>query len=575
MKYLNSNIVFHSIQKAFSFLPSNYRRKSLWLLLGILFNSFLELFGLASIIPLLATILNPTLIHQNLILSTLFEFFGKPSFAIYICYLSVLIFIFFILKNLFGLYITTKQVRFSWDAYEQISKDVLKSAYKKGFSYFNTENSNTILNRVAGVPLSFSNMLLIQLFNFINELTIVFIVVVSLLVYDAKICILLCSVLSPFIFVFYKTTKNKISTYNKELNDLSPTLWKPIFEMIFGYVDVKIGGVEAQFREKYFSGLRLSKVLRIKLSIIQSTAPRIIEIAVICTVIMLLLYGVWSGKNASEIIGLLSIFGLAAYKTVPSLNRLMLSLVNIKGQEYNLEVLDEFLPIKKENKNKQSISFSQKIAFNNVSFAYPNTEKKVLNQLNLVIKKGEVVGFKGASGSGKTTAMNVLLGFLRPDTGTISIDDLDLNEQNIAHWQSKLGYVRQDVFLIEGSVTENIAFGITAQELDIEKLNNAISKAKLTDFVASLPNGVHTILGERGASISGGQKQRIGIARALYLGAEVLFFDEATSALDSLTEKEINASIQELNDGSLTMVIIAHRESSLTFCNRIIDFTEL
>lgn len=575
MKYINSNIVFHSIQKAFSFLPSNYRRKSLWLLLGILFNSFLELFGLASIIPLLATILNPTLIHQNLILSTLFELFGKPSFTTYICYLSGLIFIFFILKNLFGLYITTKQVRFSWDAYEQISKDVLKSAYKKGFSYFNTENSNTILNRVAGVPLSFSNMLLIQLFNFINELTIVLIVVVSLLVYDAKICILLCSVLSPFIFVFYKTTKDKISIYNKELNDLSPTLWKPIFEMIFGFVDVKIGGVEAQFREKYFTGLRLSKVLRIKLSIIQSMAPRIIEIAVICTVIMLLLYGVWSGKNASEIIGLLSIFGLAAYKTVPSLNRLMLSLVNIKGQEYNLEVLDEFLPIKKENKNKQSIPFSQKIAFNNVSFAYPNTEKKVLNQLNLEIMKGEVVGFKGASGSGKTTAMNVLLGFLRPDTGTISIDDLDLNEQNIAHWQSKLGYVRQDVFLIEGSVTENIAFGVTPQELDIEKLNNAISKAKLTDFVANLPNGVNTTLGERGASISGGQKQRIGIARALYLGAEVLFFDEATSALDSLTEQEINASIQELNDGSLTMVIIAHRESSLTFCNRIIDFTEL
>lgn len=251
----------------------------------------------------------------------------------------------------------------------------------------------------------------------------------------------------------------------------------------------------------------------------------------------------------------------------------MYSAVSIKGQLYIFEIIDSFLPLKKGVK-QTGITFQKIITIKNLSYTFDDAITPVLKNFNLEINKGEIIGIKGPSGKGKSTMINILLGFLKHNSGEILIDNTILNESTINSWRQKVGYVSQDVFILDGSLKDNIAFGIPSNEVNLDKLNLAIERSQLTEFVNSLPSGVSTNIGERGTKISGGQKQRIGIARALYKEAQILFFDEATSSLDSQTEFEVNNSIKSLHDKDLTMVIIAHRETTLEYCDRVVDLSD-
>ena len=207
-----------------------------------------------------------------------------------------------------------------------------------------------------------------------------------------------------------------------------------------------------------------------------------------------------------------------------------------------------------------------------MGYRFEDSETPLFSDFSLTIKKGERIGITGASGVGKTTLFNVILGLYRPTAGAIYVDGEELNESNIRKWQNSIGYVSQSVFIADSTLLENIALGSDSNTVDLERINRVIELADLKEFVASLPEGIHSRIGEQGSKISGGQRQRIGIARALYKNSDILFFDEATSSLDNKTEENINNAIHNLSlkNSSLTIVIIAHRESSLEYCDRII-----
>jgi ABC-type multidrug transport system fused ATPase/permease subunit len=269
---------------------------------------------------------------------------------------------------------------------------------------------------------------------------------------------------------------------------------------------------------------------------------------------------------------LLGIFAIAAVRLLPSLRNIMASWSSIRYNRYTIDTLaectdEELSPV---THNEERIEFHKSIELRNIEFGFEDATTPLLKELSITINKGERVGIKGASGVGKTTLFNLILGLYRPTSGGIYIDGELLNESNIRKWQNSIGYVSQSVFISDGSLVENIAFG--CEDIDYNRVNEVIELANLKEFVSSLSQGIDTHIGEQGSKISGGQRQRIGIARALYKSADILLFDEATSSLDTSTEESINNAISSLanSNRSLTIVVIAHRDSSLEYCDRII-----
>jgi len=265
-------------------------------------------------------------------------------------------------------------------------------------------------------------------------------------------------------------------------------------------------------------------------------------------------------------------FAAAAYRLMPSLNRIMNAIMQVTKNQVAIENLNEYneLYVKQSVMNRNvPIPFEKEITFENISFTFPKSKYPVLKSISFTVKKGEKVGFVGSSGSGKTTLMNILLRFFDEDNGRILIDGQPLKEDNLEYWRSMIGYVKQDIFMIDSNIMENVAFG--EDKVDKHQLDLAVKQASLEDFVKTLPKGYDTEVGERGSRLSGGQRQRIGIARSLYRNAQILVFDEATSALDTQTEREVSEAIDSLSDTNKTIFIIAHRITTLKNCDRIYE----
>ncbi|NLT49119.1 MAG: ABC transporter ATP-binding protein, partial [Clostridiales bacterium] len=356
----------------------------------------------------------------------------------------------------------------------------------------------------------------------------------------------------------------------KEVNAITPELTKSIFQSVHGYPDVEITNTQTVFRKRIADLIGRLVKLNVRRTVYNASPTKVLETGMVITIFAITAYGLWFLPDRAGLAALLGMYALAAYRILPSTNRIMLALISIKGYQYTFDIIGEATGFAPEKGEDHEIEFNKHIEIKDLSFKFPDSKESMLSKINLCIQKGESLGLIGESGSGKTTLMNLLLGFWEPTEGGIFIDNTPLSKTTLKSWRDRIGYVQQEVYIIDSSVAENVAFGFKDNEIDQVKLEKALKQASLWDFVQTLPNTIHTQIGERGAKLSGGQRQRIGIARALYAGADVLFFDEATSALDTKTEEEITESIRTLADGKLTIVIIAHRKTTLKYCTRIV-----
>ena len=356
-----------------------------------------------------------------------------------------------------------------------------------------------------------------------------------------------------------------------------------LYQIIHGYIDVLLMNKTAHYSKKFLDKNKELNNSLTYLSFYETMPNRFIEVIAIIAVFMIFAYSIFMHVADSGFIAFLTIFVAAAYRILPSFNRIIISVVRIKSNQVVFDILKDIpidfsgtdaLVIESENEIPLLPSFEKSIALKNISFNYKGNKKPALNKISVKINKGEIVGFIGTSGSGKTTLFNILLRLLIENEGELLIDDKPIEKELLIGWRKMIGYVRQDYFLIDSSFAENIAFGISPENINIQKLNDCIKLASLEEFVKSLPKGIETQIGEKGSKLSGGQKQRIAIARSLYHDSEIILFDEATSALDHETENEIIETINNLFVQKKTMLMIAHRYTTLRKCDKIYELKD-
>jgi len=565
------NIIIRSIRFIRQILPKKQKKKAVGISFLLLINSGLELIGLGAILPLFVLLLESNVVEKYEWAAWLYSSFELTDERQLIVILAIGFFVVIVLKNILSLWILKIQSIFSYSLFKQFSLQIHELYYKRGYSFFKNTNSNIILRDVRTASERFAQSIVLGTLAFLNEILILVLIVAGIAIYNIEILGLLTITVFPSFFIFYRWVRKRSIELGEIKNKIEPIIGKNIFQSIFGQVDVVISGAENNFRRRIEDNLEELVEVNIKTYIYNLAPTRVIETSLMFAVAIIIAFGIYMLPSKTELIKILGLFVLAGYRIMPSINRMMIAINGLNQSIWVFEVLKPLVQNElKITPISKKIEFKKQLELNSIDFSYPDSNEVVLNNFSLKIKRGEVIGLIGPSGGGKTTVMNILLGFLKPTSGFYKIDETILSEEYYEDFYKKVGYVQQQVYLLDGSLAENIAFGYDAKYINYEKLEFVLKQASLWEMVNGLPKGVYSMIGENGAKLSGGQRQRVGIARALYSDVEILFLDEATSSLDDATEMEITESINKLSDGNLTIVVIAHRLSTLDGCNRII-----
>ena len=528
-------------------LPSE-RRMGMRVIMAVFFSALLNFAGLAALIP---------------VLLFLIEEKEEKGEALLFCLLAVG---FILFKNVLVMGLSRFQNYFLLSLYKRLSFSLFSSYYHRGILFISRLGSTRLGYEVNYVCYAFSMSLLSPLLNMTADVLLILLVTAVLLVYAPMTVLMLYLAFFPFMLMYIFGIKRRIRYYGKKELLARREQTRIVTEAYKGYAELEVNHAFPSLQHSFLKGLDTISFCRLKLETVYHLPLCLSELSVVIGLTLLALSGTGNVK------ALVGIFAVGAFRLLPALRESLSAWTQIQNSVFCLRIIKagmEDLFSTFEEKPTAGLSFEKEIAISNLSYTYPEG-KRVLKEFDCTIRKGEYIGIRGSSGIGKSTLFNLLLGFLKPDGGEIRIDGVLLSAENRKLWHRRIGYVPQGVFILDGTLAENVALGCC--DISKEKVKRILRQGRLDEWVDELPLGIDTLLGESGARLSGGQKQRVGIARALYKEADILLLDEATSALDTATECEINEMICGLRNDyrGLTVLSIAHRESSLAFCNRII-----
>ena len=528
-------------------LPSE-RRMGMRVIMAVFFSALLNFAGLAALIP---------------VLLFLIEEKEEKGEALLFCLLAVG---FILFKNVLVMGLSRSQNYFLLSLYKRLSFSLFSSYYHRGILFISRLGSTRLGYEVNYVCYAFSMSLLSPLLNMTADVLLILLVTAVLLVYAPMTVLMLYLAFFPFMLMYIFGIKRRIRYYGKKELLARREQTRIVTEAYKGYAELEVNHAFPSLQHSFLKGLDTISFCRLKLETVYHLPLCLSELSVVIGLTLLALSGTGNVK------ALVGIFAVGAFRLLPALRESLSAWTQIQNSVFCLRIIKagmEDLFSTFEEKPTAGLSFEKEIAISNLSYTYPEG-KRVLKEFDCTIRKGEYIGIRGSSGIGKSTLFNLLLGFLKPDGGEIRIDGVLLSAENRKLWHRRIGYVPQGVFILDGTLAENVALGCC--DISKEKVKRILRQVRLDEWVDELPLGIDTLLGESGARLSGGQKQRVGIARALYKEADILLLDEATSALDTATECEINEMICGLRNDyrGLTVLSIAHRESSLAFCNRII-----
>ena len=537
----------HFLKRIYRLLLPEERKTGGKVAVTVFVTALLDFVGLAALLPILYYLL---------------EGGENRQAALWFSLLAVGIIVF---KGLLVVGFSRFQNRYLLSLYRRLSFSLFSSYYRKGLLFIREQGSNRLGYEVNYMCFAFSQSMLAPLLCMVADGLLILLVTTALFVYDWLTVLVLYGSFLPFMVVYVWGVRKRVKKYGEQELQAKREQAKVVMDTFRGFTELEVSGAFPTRQEAFLEGLDKVTRSRVKLDTIMRMPLFLSELSVIVGLAILVTCGTGDVKV------LVGVFAVAAFRLLPALRTLLVGWTQVQNVMCCLDVLEEGL--KEEHPLTETplrtINFDKEIQVCHLSYAYPGGEL-VLDDFNAIIRKGEYVGFRGYSGVGKSTLFNLLLGLLKPTKGEIRIDHAVLDAEVQTSWLRRVGYVPQEVFIFHGTLAENIALG--SKVVDRERIQNILHQVCLDKWLQTLPDGIDTVLGESGGRLSGGQKQRLGIARALYKDIDVLLLDEATSALDNATEREVNETLIELKRTyeRLTILSIAHRESSLAYCDRVI-----
>ena len=570
------NYIFNTKQKI----------QSVLLCIGLFFGALLELVGVSLIANLVSLISNPETIHENKWMQLLYDVTGAQSDRDFFLTVVIVLIAVYLIKNIYLMALSYAQFTFIYNNQLRLSSRLIDCYLKKPYTYHLDNNSAEMIRSIMLDSERFFQMLL-SIFSLLSELLVSALLCIYLLMVDwmitVSVVVMLLVVSGIYLLIFHCRSKEngKISQHN------DGKMHQSINQALGAVKDIKI-----LHREKYFvddfAKHGALKYTAVRNNEVLGQLPKyLIETVCVGAILLVLLFKLTSGQDLTAMIPQLAAFAMAAFKLLPSVGKvdnyfnLIIFLRPSADLVYrDIKDTEDMLGYMIEDKDDIKVADGAPIEVRGLHYRYPNTDRDVLSDVNIVIPEGKSIGLIGPSGAGKSTLADVILGILTPTEGSVMYGDMNVHEHPIK-WSRKLAYIPQAIFLADESIRCNVAFGIKEEEIDDDKVWQALSEAQLDEFVRSLPEGLETMVGERGVRLSGGQRQRIGIARALYGNPEILVLDEATSALDSETEAAVMEAIDRLQ-GRKTLIIIAHRLTTIANCQiiykveagKVFDYTE-
>lgn len=569
-----------SVFKKFNKLLNSKQKKHLMILALItIIGAFLEVIGVSLMLPLITAIMQPDIIKSNIYIAYICNILDLHSHRTFVIVCIVAVIFVFIFKDLFLMMEYYIQARFVYNNQFAMQQRMLNGFINRPYEFFLSAESGEIL-RVIQSDITKVYALLTNLLGMFTESIVALAITITIFVIDPIMTTFVIAMMIFVVIIISKFVKPILKKKGEERHVHYSLMYKWLLQSITGIKEVKVSAKE-EFFEKNFEISGRKYISAEKWSTVFSNIPRLmIEMVSVCSTLAFIAFMIYKGKEIETLVPTLGAFAMAAMKLMPSANRIVGAINQVVFYEPSLNKLvmdinlfdedeEKYDKFRKTNINKsdKKLTFNNKIELKGITYKYQNSDKLILDKADMIIPIGKSIGIVGASGAGKTTAVDLLLGVLLARDGEILADGVNVMN-NYPEWLSHIGYIPQSIFMLDDDIKSNVAFGVKEDEQDERRVWEAIREAQLEDFVNGLKDGIHTQIGERGMRLSGGQKQRIGIARALYSNPEVLVFDEATSALDNETEAAVMSSINCLR-GKKTMIIIAHRLQTIEECDMV------
>lgn len=569
-----STSIVEAARKLFQLMDTRERRRFFLLMPAVTAMALMQVVGIASILPFLALVTDPSVVETNQYLSLIYDRLGFQDINGFLVFTGLAALVVLLLSNALTAFTEYLLLRFAWNLNHTLSVRMLREYLSKPYVFFLDQNTAGLAtNLLSEVKQAVSGFIIALLHLVSRSIVTLFILGLLAALYPA-LALLTFGFLGAAYAITFLSVRRGMAEAGKLRSRSDRARYKAASEALSGIKDIKILGREEPFLKRYQRHSRAYTRQMARQQVIALIPRYAFETIAFGGMLIIVLVLLLRGSGVQEIVPTLGVFAIATLRLLPALQSLFSAVTNLRFSVPSIDILhhdirgtDFHSPVSASA--PEPLHLRDQLTLRRVDFSYPTARARVLEDFSLTVRANTSVGIVGATGSGKTTTVDILLGLLHPASGALEVDGVPVDDENRRAWQQNLGYVPQQIYLADDTIAANIAFGVQERDIDLKAVERAARMASIHDFIETeLPEGYDTVVGERGVRLSGGQRQRLGIARALYHDPEVLVFDEATSALDGVTEESIFRAVSQLGK-SKTIIMIAHRMTTVRECDVI------